>query len=190
MRRKNRGIEGEVALKLDISLAYDRVNWNFLRHKMQVMGFCDTWIDWMMMCVKIVSYNFCLNGSIVGLIILKRGLRQGDPLSPYLFLLCIGGLSNAIDQASNDSDIHGCRKSPTTPTISHILFADDIFLFFRGTIEEATNIKNLLVHYEKCSGQSINFQKSGVYFSANVRHDEQMEYFEVLGVYNDITNTK
>lgn len=81
------------------------------------------------MC-KTVSYNFFLNGSIVGPIIPKRGLRQGDPLSPYFFLLCIEGLSNAIDQVSTDGAIHACWICPTAPTISHLLFDDDSFLFF------------------------------------------------------------
>lgn len=87
----------------------------------------------MMMCVKSVTYNFCMNGSFVGPIIPKRGLRQGDPLSPYLFLICVEGLYNAIDNASVASDIHGCIISATASTISHLLFADDSFLFFRGT---------------------------------------------------------
>lgn len=190
MRRKNRGNEGEVALKLDISKAYDRVSWRFLRHRMQVMGFCGTWIDWMMMCVKTVSYNFCLNGSMVGPVIPKRGLRQGDPLSPYLFLFCVEGLSNAIDQASLDGNIHGSSICPLAPTISHLLFADDSFLFFRGTTEEATNVKSLLLNYEKFSGQSVNYQKSGVFYSANVRRDKQLEISNILGVHNEITGTK
>lgn len=73
--RKKKGGEGEVALKLDISKAYDRVSWAFLRHRLKIMGFCDTWSDWMMLCVKTVTYNFCFNNSVIGLIVPKKGLR-------------------------------------------------------------------------------------------------------------------
>lgn len=72
----------------------------------------------------------------------------------------------------------------------HLLFADDNVLFFQGTTEEATNIKRLLVNYERRSGQSVNFPKSSVYFSSNVRRDKQLEISEILGVHNEITNTK
>ncbi|WOH14253.1 hypothetical protein DCAR_0933770 [Daucus carota subsp. sativus] len=84
MKRKHGGGEGGVALKLDISKAYDRVDWNFLKHRMRSMGFCNRWINWIMMCASTVSYEVCVNGSSVGPITPKRGLRQGDPLSPTL----------------------------------------------------------------------------------------------------------
>lgn len=123
-----------MALILDISKAYDRVNWYFPRQRMIAMGFYDTWVDWMMLCVKTVTYNLCLNDSIIGPVFPKKGLRQGDPFSPiflfHLFLLCVEGLSNAIDEAINNGDIHGCRIASTAPVVSHLLFADDIFLFF------------------------------------------------------------
>lgn len=61
MSQKKQGREGEVALKLDISKAYDRVSWSFLERRMKAMGFCDTWIEWMLLCVKTVTYNFCFN---------------------------------------------------------------------------------------------------------------------------------
>lgn len=100
------------------------------------------------------------------------------------------GLSNAIDMASANGEINGCKICPTAPVVSHLLFVDDSFLFFQATMEEATNIKELLLNYESCSGQSVNFQKSGVYFSANVKHDERVEISTILGVHNDLANTK
>lgn len=81
----------------------------------------------------------------------------------------------------------GCQ---TAPTVSHLLFADDSFLFFQASTEESTNIKRLLRKYEECSGQSVNLQKSGIYFSTNVRRDKQLELSAILGVHNEITNTK
>ncbi|KAL8126745.1 hypothetical protein AgCh_013868 [Apium graveolens] len=186
MSLEKHGTEGEVALKLDISKSYDRVNWSFLRQRLVVMGFCETWIAWMMMCVKIVTYNFSFNESVIGPITPKKGLRQGDPLSPYLFLIYVEGLSDALDEATTSGEVSGCRICPGAPMVSHLLFADDSFLFFRATVEEAMSIKQLLVNYESCSGQSVNFQKSGVFFSANVRRDKQLEISSILGVHNDL----
>lgn len=116
------------------------------------MGFCSKWIKWVMMCVTSVSYEVCFNGSFVGPIIPNGGLRQGDPLSPYLFLLCVEGLSNSLDQAANEGLINGFQISPTTPTITHLLFADDRFLFFKANNEETNVIKALLNAYEMSSG--------------------------------------
>lgn len=75
MKHKNRGLEGDVALKLDISKAYDRVDWLFLKKRMQLMGFNAQWIKWMMMCVTSVSYMVNFNGTEVGPIVPTRGLR-------------------------------------------------------------------------------------------------------------------
>lgn len=78
MKQKKSGHEGEVALKLDVSKAYDRVSWSFLRNQLIKMGFSTKWISWIMLCVTTVSYSVSFNGSQVGPIIPKRGLRQGD----------------------------------------------------------------------------------------------------------------
>lgn len=185
MKQKKRGSVGEVALKLDISKAYDRVNWNYLKHRMICMGFDEKFIKWVMLCVTTVQYDVCFNGRTVGPIHPKRGLRQGDPLSPYLFLLCVEGLSKKITKAANTEAINNCKVCTAAPPITHLLFADNSFLFFKATNEEATKIKMLLKEYERVSGQAVNFQKSGVFYSANVRRDKQEELSSILEVSND-----
>lgn len=108
MKRKNSGSEGEIALKLDVSKAYDRVDWTFLKERMLQMGFNSKWVSWVMLCVSTVSYTVCFNGNLVGPINPRRGLRQGDPLSPYLFLLCVEGLSSSLRNAAAAGQISGC----------------------------------------------------------------------------------
>lgn len=153
------------------------------------MGFCGKWINWIILCANTIVYNFCLNESYVGPIFPRHGLRQGDPLSPYLFLLCVEGFSNVLDQASLSGSINGCKISPLAPIITHLLFGDDSFLFFKENMAEVATVKGLLNNYEKWSGQSVNYKKLGVFFSANVGRDKQMELCEVLGVHNSITNS-
>ena len=189
MKKKNRGLEGEVALKLDISKAYDRVDWNYLKRRMLEMGFCQKWIKWMMLCVTTVSYEVCLNGSSIGPIFPRRGLRQGDPLSPYLFLLCVEGLSNSLDRAAADGRVHGCRVATSAPSITHLLFADDSFQFFKATVAETEAVKDLLNTYERYSGQSVNFQKSGIFFSANVQPQLKGVLSDILGVHKNLSDS-
>ena len=95
-------------MKID-NKAYDRIKWGYLRTIMLKIGFATQWVDWMMLCVTTVSYKISMNGDIVGPISPNRGLRQGDPFSPYLFILCVEGLSSLINQAENIGDIHGCK---------------------------------------------------------------------------------
>lgn len=102
MRRKTGGHVGEIALKLDISKAYDKVDWDYLKHRMLSMGFYKKWINWVMRCVTSVSYEVCFNGEKVGPITPRRGLRQGYPLSSYLFLFCVERISNALDDAADN----------------------------------------------------------------------------------------
>lgn len=140
--------------------------------------------------MSLQSYEFCFNGSTVGPIRPSRGLRQGDPLSPYLFLICVEGLSNDLDKAASEGVIHGLQISPLAPTITHLLFADDNFLFFRANCVETMVVKTLLNDYESLSGQSVNFQKSGIFFSSNVRQDKRTELSEILGVSNNLQDGK
>jgi len=107
-------------MKTDMAKAYDRVEWNFLQATMVSMGFPGNLIQTIMKCVSTVSFAILINGQPTKTFTPQRGLRQGDPLSPYLFLLCADVLSGLISQAQENKSIHGVRIANTTPKISHL----------------------------------------------------------------------
>ena len=152
MKRKTKGWRGELALKIDNIKAYDKSGLGFLRGVLMRMGFSEKWIQWMMMCVSSVTYSVLMNFDGVGPIVPGRGLRQGDPLSPYLFILVVGGLSTLIHKAVIRGDIHGVQVCRGAPVVSHLLFADDCFLFCRANVVEAQRLLNILPTYEVASG--------------------------------------
>lgn len=103
-----------------------------------------------------------INGQLRGCIVPKRELRQGCPLSSYLFLLCSEALTSLINKAKERKLINGLKLNVRCSFISHLLFADDSLLFFKANKDEAQAIKQLLVDYELLSGQTIGFQKSSL----------------------------
>ena len=96
MKNKRVGGNHQMTLKLDMSKAYDRVEWGYLERIMINLSFPSRWIRLVMTCVRTVTYSVVINGSPCGHIVSTRGLRQGDPLSLYLFLLCMKGFSSLI----------------------------------------------------------------------------------------------
>lgn len=120
-----------MAVKTDVSKAYDRVEWNFLETAMRLFGFNEKWISWIMGAVRSVQYSVLINGTPHGLVTPQRGIRQGDPLSPYLFILCADILSHLIKRSAADGDIQGIKIGNGVPAITHLQFADDS-LFFVG----------------------------------------------------------
>jgi len=160
MKTKTRGEDMYVALKLDISKAYDRMDWDYLRAVMNKMGFNNRWIHWMSMCIESVDYSVLINGEQVGPIIPGRSLRQGDPLSPYLFIICAEGLSSRIRDAEIQGELTGTKVCRRAPPVSHLLFADDYFLFFKADEMQVNVMKNILSTYELASGQAISLPKS------------------------------
>ena len=145
-----------MALKLDMSKAYDKVEWDYLKTLMLKMGFHPKWVDLIKARVLSISYSMLVNGVPSGFINSSRGIRQGDLLSPYLFLLCIEGFLTLLRNAAHHRDLHGVSISRNGPQITHLLFADDNLLFCNVSLSECCIIKEILHAYELASGQKIN----------------------------------
>ncbi|KAK2360556.1 hypothetical protein QL285_085815 [Trifolium repens] len=182
LKRRTKGAKGELALKIDFSKAYDKVEWGYLKGVLGRMGFSETWIQWMMVCVSSVNYSALVNFDKVCPIHPGRGLRQGDPLSPYLFILVTEGLTSLIHKAVASGDLHGVKICRGAPIVSHLLFADDCFLFCRSNLSETRKLMEILKTYEVASGQEINLSKSKVFFSQNLSRAGQEELSNIMGV--------
>ena len=125
MKNKKSKKMGFMAMKLDMSKAYDRVKWRYVGRIMEKLGFCNRWVSLVLECITTVSYLILVNGEPKGDIRPSKGLRQGDPLSPYLFLLCSEGLNRMLQQADSNDTIRGFSLCKRGPKISHLFFADD-----------------------------------------------------------------
>ena len=180
--QRHTGKDDYMAIKLDMSKAYDRVEWGYLEAVMRKMGFDEKWIQLMMICITTVSYSILINGEPKGMINPTRGIRQGDPLSPFLFLLCTEGLNGLIIQAANRGDIKGFTLCRNGPRLTHLLFADDSLLFCRATNQECRNILEILEVYGSCSGQQINRNKTTIFFSKLTSEEKREHIKQVLGV--------
>jgi hypothetical protein len=156
-------------LKMDMEKAFDKMEWKLILTIMQSLGFHSTWLHWIESCISSSSFSILLNGSPFGLFSPKRGLRQGDPLSPFLFILGSEVLSRLLLKEERLGNIKGMKIARSSPAINHLLFADDLLLFGKASILEATSIKGCLDKYCSWLGQSINSRKSSIRFSKNTK---------------------
>ena len=143
LKQKNHGRQGHVTLKIDISKAYDRVNWEYCRLLLIKKGFDDKCVRWIMLCVRTVKNSVKIYGKLVGPIVPYWGFRQGDPLSPCLFILCVEGLSALVEKKVWNGTIHGFRVCRRAPNVSNLLLADVSVFFFKAYVEECNNMKIL-----------------------------------------------
>jgi len=104
----------------------------------------------------------------------QRGLLQGDPLSPYLFILCAEVFSGLLNKAQTEKDLHGIQIVRGAPKINHLVFADDSFIFCRDSFQDCQTILEILNTYQPASGQLINLDKSEISFSRNVPDDRKI----------------
>jgi hypothetical protein len=190
MHNKRSGSVGVAALKLDMSKAYDRVEWSFLEKMMKKLGFDDRWTALIMKCCSTVKYRFKINGSLTEEVIPERGLRQGDPISPYLFLICGEAFSCLLNAADEDGRLARVQVAETAPSFNHLLFADDSLILLKVNEESAQNMCDILELYENCSGQTVNIDKSSIYFSKNTKERDKRKMMDALGIAAEAPNEK
>ena len=150
--KKKEGKECYMAIKIDMSKAYDRVEWVFLKKVMDKIGFNEKWINLVMNFVTTITYSVLINGVAHGCITLTRGLRQGDLISPYLFLLVLEGSTRLILEAARHERFSGISICRNCRTITHLLFTDDNILYCKATGQESRELLDILQKYEEASG--------------------------------------
>lgn len=146
------------------------------------LGFNSHWTNLVSQCISTVSYSVLQDNDEIGPIFHQRGLRQGDPLSPYLFILVAEGLSALIKKLEDRGSIHGISIAKDAPKLSHLFFADDSLIFIKANSQESTVIKETLETYGRASGQIINYNKSAISFSSNVGSDTRNQVKSILQI--------
>jgi len=178
----NKCSEEFIVVKTDISKAYDRVEWNFLHDTLEALGFNTRWVSLIMECVKSVRYQVLINGSPYGDIKPSRGLRQGYPLSPYLFVICTEMLIKMLQIAEKKEQITGLKVAIGASQVSHLLFADDSMFYCRVQEEEMNHLSRIVEEYSLASGQRVNYQKSSITFGKNVPEERKIGVKKKLGI--------
>jgi hypothetical protein len=156
--------------KVDFEKAYDSMDWSFLDYMLGRFGFCDKWREWIRACVFTGSMSVLVNGSATEEINIQRGLKQGDPLAPFLFLLVAEGLGGLMKKAVDLNRFKGFAVGSNGVNVSHLQYADDTLCIGEASIDNLWTLKAILRAFELVSGLKVNFSKSCV-LGVNVSED-------------------
>ncbi|GJX34832.1 hypothetical protein Tco_0246389 [Tanacetum coccineum] len=166
------------AFKVDIQKAYDTVDWKFLKDVLIRSGFHLRMTGWIMECVTSTSFSLSINGNLHGYFKGKRGLRQGHPMSPYLFTLVMEVLTLMLHWQARDL-VFTYHRYCSKLNIINLCFADDLFLFAHGDVESAWVIMNMLEEFKNASGLTPSLPKSTTYF-CNVLNHVKLDILQIL----------
>jgi hypothetical protein len=157
-------------LKVDFEKAYDSVDWQFLDYMLGRFGFSAHWRSWIRACVFSGSMSILVNGSPTEEINIQCGLKQGDPLAPFLFLLVAEGLGGMMRRAVEIGRFNGFRVGRNGVVLSHLQYADDTLCIGEATLENLWTLKAVMRAFEMVSGLKVNFWKSNI-LGVNVSQD-------------------
>lgn len=165
---EKKGKKGMMAIKLYMEKAYDRLEWDFIQEALKATSFPPKITKLIMACISTVTYQFLVNGKPSRSFKHRRGIRQGDPISPYIFILCANILSGLLHNESSANLIHGLLVARNAPKITHIFFADDNILCPRANLKADGSILQTLQRYQQASGQLVSLEKYEVSYSRNM----------------------
>ena len=168
-------------MKVDLRKAYDTVNWEFLEDALGSLNFPGQFVKWVMQCVSTTTYSISINGSLHGFFKGKQGLRQGDPLSPFLFAICLEALSRNLGMLSKNPHFNHHPKC-SEMSITHLAFADDLILFTKGDVTSVRLSMECLDKFGDCSALCINASKSNVYMAGI--SPQEMEVIKLITSFN------
>ena len=158
---KRRDKEGYMVVKIDLEKAYDHLEWSFIRMVLIHFRFPENIIKLILSCVSTSSTSLLFNGSKLQPFSPSRGIRQGDPISPYLFLLCMEFFGARITKMCEDNKWDMVRASKNGPSFSHVLFANDILLFAKANTKNCNSIMEVLNNFCNLAGQKVNYGNWG-----------------------------
>ena len=179
---KKKGRVSYMAIKLDLEKAYDRLEWNFVHKVLEAFRFPPKLTKIIMSYIAMTSISVLVNRGALQSFEPSRGIRQGDPLSPYIFILCMEYLGHLIEQKCVDGGWTPLKASKDNVGISHLLFVDDILLFGKVDSAACEAILEVLGKFCAESGQKISLEKSRIYFSPNVSESLKEEVCDKLGI--------
>jgi hypothetical protein len=160
--RLKSGVPG-VLCKLDMEKAYDHVDWNFLLYLLRRCGFGEKWCLWIKQCISTAQFSVLINGVPSGFFGSSRGVLQGDPLSPFLFVMVLEAFSKMLGAVTSKGLISGFSVGSNEQNwvvVSHLLFADDTLVFCGANDSQIRHIGALLVCFETVLGLKVNLSKS------------------------------
>eukprot|EP00253_Pinus_taeda_P017934 PITA_17934 len=176
-------------MQLDIAKAYDKVNWIYIKKVLTAFGFDHNWVRWVMALVTTSSFSILVNGSPSDIFIPSRGVRQGDPLSPFLFILMMEGLGRSIKHAKAMGKIKGIQLSKNGQAPTRQQFVDDTMQQGIPIVKEALAYNKILKEFSTATGMEVNLSKSKISF-LNTSIAIQRNISRILGFQRDSLPTK